>query len=71
MLDAILDAIIDSLKLESKELYAKPSNELTLATGMLVTSQKALTVETPILTPVKEPGPILQANKSKSDKSNL
>ena len=49
-----------------KVLYARLSNEFTATTGVFKTSQNALIVETPILTPVKEPGPIPHANKSKS-----
>ena len=49
-------------KVEAKEisftLYAKLSKELIPTTGIFFTSAKAFIVAIPILTPVKEPGPI-------------
>ena len=49
-------------------LYAKLSNELTPTIGMCLTSENALIVAMPILTPVNEPGPVQTAKRDISSK---
>ena len=59
---SFLASIIEQTKVEqeviSLTLYAKLSKELMPTTGIFFTSAKALIVAIPILTPVKDPGPI-------------
>ena len=51
----------------SRKLHAIASNVETLMQGILSLNASPLTVATPILTPVKEPGPAVTAIASRSD----